>query len=282
MSSAMMYPSTIVPFTTMVVLLGGATCQLSPQIIFESQTNAANPKEYKRLTNSSTLPCIIDNIGFALLRSNSTFVSECKSAATLEADFSDDDITDIADLQSQITAIYRPLCTPECGNAIFNAYSYCGLSNIDDPAFSRAKRIIDGMCGTNQNGDVCYQIYGDAFQFAITEFSCDFQFRESGDCTCQSFLSEGISRLGCCINIHHFVINEFYDPSGLFDSCNVALPNDCNNSPFDDETGTSQTTPPFRGSGATPTPSVRDGADISCAPTITLMLSAIYFTVLNI
>ena len=266
-------------------LFHGTTCQLLPQINVESQTNPAHPNlEYKRQSDSPTLQCITDHISDALQGNNSTFVSECKSSATLETDLSDVDIADVSDLQARITAIYGPLCTPECGNAVLDAYSDCGLSNIDDSTgsqfFARAKTVIDGVCGTNQNGDVCYQLYGDAFQFAITERSCGFQFRESGECICQSFLSGGVSRYGCCINIYHY-LNRINNPRELYDGCNVPLPNDCNNSPFEDGAGMSDTTPPLTGSGTMST--TTDGADISFAPTITLMLSAIIcFTVLNI
>ena len=53
--------------------------------------------------------------------------------------------------------------------------------------FAGFKRVIDGMCGTNQNGNVCYKVYGDVLEFTITEFLCDFQFRESGECICNHF-----------------------------------------------------------------------------------------------
>ena len=222
-----MYPSTVILCVTIcTVRLNGATCHLFPQVIVESLTSVAHPKNYKRQT-SFFKSCVIDKLNDAFAGNTSQFVSDCKFAATLESDLStllDSTDTGIDNLQSLVTTVFRKICMPECGNVAIDAYNDCGIFDFYEIFVTGVKEFTVGLCGTNENGDVCYQMYGDALHLVIDELSCD--------CSCQSLLSNGISQQGCCINIYHDLRadNRVFDARELYDACSIALPDDCNNS----------------------------------------------------
>ena len=251
-----MYLSTFVLCVTMALLLHGATCRLYPQVI----DSLTHPSDDKRQI-SAQAQCITDKVIDAFQgKPPSAFYVECLQSAIREFELFDLGTTDTSDLQNVANVIYRTFCVPECGNVILQAYDDCGVFENLMPSRANYKEIIVSLCGTNHNGDTCYQMYGDAIAFAGSEVSCYDSFRESGDCSCRSILTEGVSEQGCCINIYHDLDIAFgiYNPRELYESCNVTLPSDCSNSPLElnEDGGKSDSMP-----------------HISVAPTVTMSLS---------
>ena len=164
--------------------------------------------------------CVSDRLDAAFPGNTSSFVSNCKVAAEMDFEV---DTSDTASLQAVVNTVFSVLCVPECGNVARDVYNDCGV-------FPSIVELKGGLCGTNENGDSCYQIYGNALDLIESEIACT----RSRQCTCQSELVEGVSEQGCCINVYHDFISGLgffnYNPRGLYAVCNVNLPADCNNS----------------------------------------------------
>ena len=226
-----MYPAVVILCTAMVAI-HGVSCHLFPQAILHPLTNVAHPNEYKRQANTQ-LQCVSDRLDDAFPGNTSQFVSACKLAAVMEVEA---DLSDPEQLQAVVTVTYNSFCIPECGNIILDAYNDCG---VFDTLLPGSEDFFIGLCGTNQNGDLCYQIYSDTVELITSESFCYATYATSSECTCQSILLEGVSQQGCCINAFHKFRSDAeitdYNPRELYDDCNVALPMDCDNSQFGTE-----------------------------------------------
>ena len=91
-----------------------------------------------------------------------------------------------------------------------------------------------GLCGTNEDGNQCYQLYGDGLTIQRTEASCYNTYISMGVCTCQIALTEAVQRQGCCLDGYHDFLSGLgpsapYSPSVLYNACNVNRPAGCNN-----------------------------------------------------
>lgn len=96
------------------------------------------------------MQCVSNELGAAFSGNNSRFVIDCKSAAIDEVEVS----MDSSVLQSIIN---RTFCNPECGKVALDAYNECGYF---DAALPGTEELSIGLCGTNNDGDICYQLYG--------------------------------------------------------------------------------------------------------------------------
>ena len=205
----------------------GASSHLFPQAALHLVTNGAIPKEYKRqASDDDIVQCVSETLEAAFQGNNSHFVSECKFAGMQVIGDGNS-----SELQSQINRIVRTFCNRECGNIILNAYIDCGLFDKDDGNY---KFTVD-LCGTNQNGYMCYELYGNGLDLMTTEASCYTSYTVTRTCTCRSSLSAGVTIQGCCINAYHDLVDSLdtsYSPATLYSVCNVNTPEDCNNSPL--------------------------------------------------
>lgn len=228
-----MHPTLFVLLTAMV-LLHGVSGHLFPRAIPHMLTkDMALPKDFKRQTD--IVQCVNDRIDAAFPGNNSQFVSDCRYSATEEFDLVD--ITDTENLQPLITSVFRTFCIAECGNVIIDAYNDCGY--FDQLGLPGIETFLISLCGTNQNGDICYQVYGDALDFLTSEGSCYNSYTVSDQCSCQSELTNGVSEQGCCLDAYHDFRADVASSVGadvnideLYNACNVDLPTGCNNSPI--------------------------------------------------
>lgn len=221
---------TVLVLFTATVLLHGVSGHLFPRAIPHVLTKKMElTKDYKR--QSDIAQCVNDRIDAAFPGNDSDFVSDCRYSAREEFELID--LPDIPDLQSIINSVFRPFCIPECGNVIIDAYNDCGyfeligLSGVDD--------FLIGLCGTNQNGDFCYERYGDAIDLVSSEESCYGDYLATDECNCRSVLLDGVEEQGCCLDAYHDFFNDndgFVKADELYDACNVDLPTGCNNSPI--------------------------------------------------
>lgn len=158
-----------------------------------------------------------------------------------------------------------------------------------DVALPGTEELSIGLCGTNNNGDVCYQLYGIGLDLISSEANCYNTYVSSRTCTCRSTLMNGVARQGCCINVYHDFISGLnsYSPNVLYRECNVNRPGDCNNSPLLQEiptlppTNTASRTASTTATGrSTDTP--RSSSQVFCASaTITIFFACIYFALLG-
>ena len=200
---------------TVVLLLHGASGSDSPQgavhrllrhVIGKRQTNLA---------------CLNDRL--EALFSDTDLLARCEAAADEGVDLE----LSTSDEQDAVNAIYQQLCEPECGNPILEALADCGAEDY----------IIDfnvGLCGTNADGDSCYEGYVTATSFVQREAVCFANYDQYGSCRCSSDLSSVVEQLGCCVNVYNDYYMNFveFDVDELYDECGVDAPRDCNNSPI--------------------------------------------------
>ena len=221
---------------TFMVFSHGASSHLLPQAALHLVTNGPIAKEYKRqASDNEVLQCVSDGLDAAFKGNNSRFVSDCKSAGTQQLDLSTINLNDGSTLQPVVTSIYQFFCIRECGDILLEVYNDCGAFN----GFPGGEKFSIDLCGTNQNGDLCYKLYGNGLDLIRTEASCYSAYTLVGTCSCQSELSAAITNQGCCSDAYHDLVESLrkngfstYNPGRLYSACNVNLPKECNNSPL--------------------------------------------------
>lgn len=217
-----MYSTAFVTLFATMVLLNRVSGHLFQRAIPHVLTKYVKlPKDYKR-----QVECVNDKFDAAFQRSNSSSVSDCKSSTLEDIDSEINFTNDTSRFQLQI---FHTLCIPECGNVFLDVLSQCGYFE----EFSGFKDLLIGLCGTNQNGDNCYQmLHGNTIDVMD---SCYESYLASDVCNCRSELLEGVRKQGCCFNVYHdFLagIGNFVKLDKFYDVCDVHLPTGCNNSPI--------------------------------------------------
>ena len=271
-----MHPSLIISLCFAMILLHGTSCRSDLlQRVFNQKASAFKnqARVYPRQTDAE-IECYDDELDDALRGESSQFIEECKdNVLGLQRIF-----TYMS--QSSVNTFGRTFCRPECGNAILAAYEACSGELPSD-----TKDFYIGLCGTNADGNRCYEIFfnGGSHSSAIVDCRNSSDQCRSG---CRSEIINAVEDQGCCINIY----NLFSTASG---SCSVDIPDPCNNNPLirggGGTTPTSQggttltsrggTTPTSQGSttptsrgGTTPT---SRGRSVSHAATITSVVTAV-------
>ena len=224
-----MYSSSVVVCTAML-LLHGVSCHFFPQAVLEQMANmgASRVDVDKRQTDAddaAVQQCALDRFDAVFQGNNSRFVTECRATSVLENEL---DITTAQ--QSDINDLYRIFCMPECGNVFLDAYDVCGA--FENP---EERSYLAGLCGSNDNGNFCYEIFIDSLNLLGSAYSCALN---SEECVCGE-LSEGVRRQGCCVDtLHELVVildDVFGDfvPEEVYGNCSVSLPEaGCTNSPL--------------------------------------------------
>ena len=127
--------------------------------------------------------------------------------------------------QEAITAAYRLICQPRCGDPLIAYYNRC----------KAPRDIIDSFryeCARNSAGRLCYELAGNLVtDLARVSTNCDI----STDCTtgCQNALTAFASNSGCCINTLNLTDFNDVHPFTTFDysvwsGCGVDTPGFCN------------------------------------------------------
>ena len=217
---------------TATVLLDDVSGHVFPPST-RTKSRSMDLPRYKR--HVDTEQCVNDKLDAAFSRDDSNIVSNCELSARELVDFIDTSYYS----QSKITSIFSTFCDPDCGNVIIDALDEC--EHFEQAGVSNLRDFIIGLCGTNQNGDICYQVYYDANNQLSSEQHC-YTLYSYTSCTpgCRNTLSEGVKERGCCLNAYHnFVSNAGYrlsyaEANELYGDCNVDLPTGCNNSPIAD------------------------------------------------
>ena len=215
--------SRILILLAVVVILYEANCSI---YLHEGLTGS---KISKRQTPEQ-FECIEDKIDAHFRGNTSSFVSKCKNAALQEVQI---DFSSGGAIQQQLEPFFEAYCIPDCGNVINNAASQCGVYSSFFPG---TEKLNVDMCGTNEDGIKCYQLYGNAFELIQTEASCYQGITSTGLCRCQSDLIIGVEEQGCCIDAYYDFLSGLsftYSPRALYQECNVDFPTEsCNNSPI--------------------------------------------------
>ena len=76
----------------------------------------------------------------------------------------------------------------------------CGYFDGDD---AYLRDFIIRLCGTNENGDKCYEILDDAVDALDSQDRCLHTYFDIEDCICRSVFLEDIREQGCCIDIYY-------------------------------------------------------------------------------
>ena len=177
-----------------------------------------------RQSDAEVDECINKRLEEALTNSTSCLVA----AEETETEFDDDD-----DDQSQevINAIYSVFCRPECGNVFISAADECGYFEGDDALL---RDVLIDLCGTNENGDKCYELIDEALDTINSQDACLETYFTTEVCTCRPALLEDVREHGCCLDIYYDIVQEEtdYKVSDFYDACDVNYPSGCNNSPL--------------------------------------------------
>ena len=147
--------SSIVLLALSAFILGASSYRFPrPQAIL-NRLRANHPHSkgiiYKRQTDTDE--CVEDELKSA----------DVDSACRLSAqegerlDF-DDDLS-----QPSFDVVFREFCKPECGNAVLAAFIGCDA--FEDEFID----LFAGLCGTNQNGEQCYQRFVRALDLFLTQ-----------------------------------------------------------------------------------------------------------------
>ena len=97
-----------------------------------------------------------DKIDSYFRGNTSSFVKTCKNAALQEVQIHS---SSVAAIQQQVEQFYEVYCVPDCGNVINNVLNQCGVYSS---LFSGTEKLNVDMCGTNEDGTKCYQLYNNA------------------------------------------------------------------------------------------------------------------------
>ena len=119
-----------------------------------------------------------DKIDSYFRGNTSIFVKTCKNAALQEVQIHS---SSVAAIQQQVEQFYEVYCVPDCGNVINNVLNQCGVYSS---SFSGTEKLNADMCGTNEDGTKCYQLYSNAYELIQTEASCYQGIISTGLCTC--------------------------------------------------------------------------------------------------
>ena len=146
------------------------------------------------------------------------------------AQLSNLDVSDIVgENAGTLTAAYRVICQPRCGNPIITFYSRCG--------YSQYIGITRGVCTRNDAGMFCYEEFNTLLsneQRVVTQ--CGIPRSSFQVCTtgCRNALITWRCVNGCCINVLNSTV---FSASGrtyatlsnnLWSSCRVGTPGFCN------------------------------------------------------
>ena len=116
------------------------------------------------------MPCYDDELDDSLRGESSQFIEECKdNAFGLLLIFS-------YMSQSSVNTFGRTFCMPKCGNAILAAYEACSGEELSSPR----KDFYIGLCGTNADGNRCYEIFFNAKSHYSAVIDCP---DSSGQCS---------------------------------------------------------------------------------------------------
>ena len=212
--------SIIVALCTAMVLFHGIHCHLFPQVIL-GQVGASKVNKRQADDDDMLVQCALEKFNTFYQGNTSNIVSQCRSIFTSGLDFVSDDDSAVLD--------FRTLCMPECGNVVIDAFIACGASREDG-------NTVAAFCGSNDDGDTCYEIYSGSIDLLGNALSCS---AETG-CDCGS-ISEEVRRQGCCIvalndNVNRqddSVFGEDFDLNKVYANCNIDVPErGCNNSPL--------------------------------------------------
>ena len=127
-------------------------------------------------------------------------------------------------MSATTTDNFRTFCIPDCGNVALDAFTACGASREETS-------LVAGLCGSNENGNTCYEIFAGTVNLLSSALSCS----GGGECDCSS-ISEEVTRQGCCIvtfnNLDDEDFGQDFDLNDVYDMCNIDVPEtECNNSP---------------------------------------------------
>ena len=128
--------------------------------------------------------------------------------------------------QDAITAAYRLICQPRCGDLLIALYNRCNAP----------RDLIDSLrraCARNSAGRLCYELFGN-LATDLTRVSTNCNSQSSTACTsnCRNALTTLIgSNTGCCINIANITAITgsitAYQYS-VWSGCGVDTPGFCN------------------------------------------------------
>ena len=227
-----MHPTVLI---VAVLLLHGVSGHLFPRALPQKLTKHMQLSMTKVHTRQSDVGVCINNKIEDAFKENATLEAICEAAALkAENDIDDGDDDDLS--QSEVNAIFSVLCIPGCGNAFIRAADDCGYFDGGDAPL---KDVFIGMCGTNENGNKCYQIYTDAIDSLESQDPCFETYFRSKVCNCRSALLQDVSDQGCCLDVYYDLAERLAERRGtdikvsdFYDGCDVNYPSGCNNSPI--------------------------------------------------
>jgi len=217
-----MYAAVIVGLV--VLLISGGHCR--PQKTSSALLGALEAVQF--LTTSSihkrqtTVPayatCLANNLQDFIASYPQDCASEINAATSSIASNS-------SPVQDAITAAYRLICQPRCGDPLIAYYRQCNTpQNIID-----AQRAF---CTRNDANVLCYEQVGSIIT-DLTRVASNCISPPNCTAGCQNALTTSARNSGCCINIYNTTLTTSISPftalqNNLWSRCDVDTPGFCN------------------------------------------------------
>ena len=124
-----------------------------------------------------------------------------------------------------VTAAYRVVCEPRCGNPAIGFYNQCNASQVDIDS-------LRGLCTRNNAGKFCYEQIT-SMSTDITQAGMDCASNSNCTTACQNALTTFGNNSGCCINTLNITTLANTFPftalqNSLWSRCGVDTPGFCN------------------------------------------------------
>jgi len=208
-----------------VLLISGGHCRpqkTSPALLgaLEAVQFLATSSIEKRQT---TLPAYITCIRNGLQNFLASYPQDCASEFPAAFSFTSGGSLN----QDALTAAYRLICQPRCGDPFIAFYNRCNVPRdlVDS---------VRGACARNSAGRLCYELVANLIT-DLTRVSANCNSQSTTACTseCQNALRTFGSNSGCCINIANTTtLNSISSFStfqySLWSGCGVNTPGFCN------------------------------------------------------
>ena len=211
-----------------MLLISGGHCRpqkTSPALLgaLEAmQFLATSSVEKRQTTNPAYITCIANGLQDLVADSPQDCASAFSVATNPASIVSGGSVN-----QDAITAAYRLICQPRCGDPLIALYNRCNA-----PRFSIDS--VRGTCARNSAGRLCYELVSNLIT-DLTRVSTNCNMQSTTACTseCQNALRTFGSDSGCCINVLNVTALTSISPFtslqySLWSGCGVNTPGFCN------------------------------------------------------
>ena len=121
-------------------------------------------------------------------------------------------------------ALGKVFCNDSCQNIFMLAYEVCGLFTTDKEGSKTVHNVIEGLCNTNGNNQLCLDV---VMRF---KYPSDCVFEQDCSGSCKHSLGLLPDELGCCLRKEGAVTSEL---TMMLSNCDLSIEGICKEGPRD-------------------------------------------------